>query len=945
MTTLTRHILAPIGLLIAFSMAHSAVFAQTEAVNVTVFDTSVGMESGGGDIWKLIVKEIAKEENWSVTYLTGSLAEGCNRLANGQVDILTAVPRWQTGEHPDTITQESVISTWSQIYTHPGRSISSLMDLHGHTVGVVEGDFNNSASRDVIRNLGVDLMLVEFKSGAEMLNALESRWIDAAVVDRLFGAASAQDYDLMKTSIIFATIDYRFAVAPIGPHDLANVIDYHLRAMKKDSASVYHRYLDRLFGERSDLRLFKYLQYGLMATVACLLAITTHALILRYRVRVRTSELSKKNAELNEALTHTKAAEHARQASENRFASLFHSAPEGMAIHTIVCDDAGAAVDYVINEVNIAFTKHTGLHPSQVCGHLASAIYGGPPPYLKIYADTALHGATHAFETFFEPLRRHFNVTVFSSDTDQFVTILEDITDRKNAEQRVKASEEKYRLLIENANDLIIVVQEGRLKFANPAAHHVFGYKNSENMPVFEIIHPEDRPNLLKVAVTHPKGPSQSGFYTFRAYTKAGDLRWLQMHAVRIHWNAKPAFLCIIRDISETKKMENQLAQAQKVQAIGTLAGGIAHDFNNILAIILGYTELCQVAVAPDHEIQKHLDQVFKAGHRAKELVNQILTFSRQKESKKSPIEMKYCLVEAFKLLKATLPSNIEIKQEIQKEAGIVFADATRIHQIIMNLCTNAAHAMREEGGRLEIRLKNMNFDRTTAGFYKRLEPGPYVALTVTDTGCGMSQETLQRIFDPYYTTKKQGEGTGLGLALVQGIVEELNGAVNVYSEPGSGTTFNVYLPRVNAATDEPIRLAPQVDGGNETVLLVDDEKMVLDMTCQIIAGLGYQVEATTSSISALEAFQKDPDRFDAVITDQTMPTLTGKKLAGEILKMRPDLPIVLCTGFSASIDEKQAQTMGIRAFLHKPILREEIARVLRQVLDTASGQVKRKAV
>ena len=927
-----------LGILVALIISITAVTSHAKDMNITVFDASAGMESGGGAVWKLILDYVAEKENWSINYLNGTLSEGLEHLIDEKIDLLTAVPYRHAGKHPEIITQEAVICTWAQIYTHAGVSLQSLPELHGKAVGLVQGDFNNSDSRNVLTGLGIDLMPIEFKSGEDMLKALENKWIDAAVVDRFFGAAKSHQYNVVKTSIIFSPMDYRFAVPPASMRNILNVVDYHLRAMKKDPGSIYNRHLESLFGKNTDLRLLKYLKYGLSIVIICLLAVTVHAFVLQYRVNVRTLELTKKNRDLNDALAKRQKAEHAQRASENRFYSLFHASPEGIVIHDIVCDQSKTAIDYVITDTNPAFTKHTGMDREQVLGKRAGQVYGfDAPPHLAIYADTALNGTPHQFETFFEPLDKYFSVTVYSPDHGQFVTVFEDSTARKRAEESIKASEEKYRLLVDNAHDLIVVAQDGVVKFANPSARNVFGYENDnlDNLSLSRMIHPEDRGAVLKnFDFIKNNGTSQLRYPSFRALTKAGKVRWLQMNTVQIDWNKKPAALCIMRDITEAKQMESKLAQAQKMQAIGTLAGGIAHDFNNILSAIFGYTELCKIKAAKGDDLNGHLDQIFKAGQRAKDLVNQILTFSHQKEKNEKPIEIKYCIKETLNLLQATMPSNIEIKHDIQKESGIVMADQTQIHQIIMNLCTNAAHAMQEDGGVLEISLRNIDFDQTTAAIHQRLESGPYVDLTVSDTGHGMNQETLQRIFDPYFTTKRKGEGTGLGLSVVHGIVKNLNGVIKVYSEPGSGTTFNIYLPRVNTPLEPTISPAADLPGGSETILLVDDEPMVLDMTAEMLEGLGYDVVSRTNSVEALQVFKMNPDRLDLVITDQTMPNMTGKKLAQQIMNVRPDLPIILCTGFSVGINEKKALSMGICAFIKKPILRKELAAVVRSTLD-----------
>jgi PAS domain S-box-containing protein len=923
-------------ILLPLGVPGGSMAAEGDGIKVVVLDASSGAATDGDAIWRLILEYVAEKESWSIEYRRGSLDEGLEQLKTNDIDLLTAVPHKHADKQSGLIAQEAVLSTWATVFTHMGLSVDSLIDLRDLKIGVVQGDFNNTETRGVLNGLGIALMLVEFKSGDELLKALESRWVDAAVVDRFYGDAKIREYQVVKTPIIFSPMDYRFAVSVAAGQSMLNVLDYHVRALKKDPSSVYNRYLERLSGEKSDRRLLKYFKYGLSTALICLFAVTFHALILRHRVKARTSELTQINSDLKEALAKREKAEHDQRAMENRFYSLFQASPDGIAIHDIVRDGSGTAVDYIITDINPAYTKHLAMNRGQVLGKRASQFYGTHcPSYLAVFAESALNGIPHQFETFFKPSYRHFHITGYSPDRGQFVTVFEDITDRKKAEASIKASEEKYRRLVENAHDLIIVAQDGVLRFANPAATNVFGYNNLDEVSFASIVHPEDRRLAAQLDAIESNRAIQLSYHTFRALTKNGKVRWLQMNAVQIDWNKKPAALCIIRDITDAKHLENQLAQAQKMQAIGTLAGGIAHDFNNILAAIIGYTEICRLKATQADDLHRDLDKILKAGERAKDLVKQILTFSHQSENVKKPMEIKYCIKETLKLLKATIPSNIQIRHDIQPVPAIVMADPTQIQRIVMNLCTNAAHAMQETGGILEICLRNVEFDQTSAGIHKQLEPGAYVALTVSDTGQGMTTETLQRIFEPYFTTKKLGEGTGLGLSVVHGIVRKLNGVIKVYSEIGSGSTFNIYLPRIEASPEPATRTAVERPSrGCETILLVDDEAMVLDMTREMLMNLGYDVVSESGGAEALNTFQLQPNRFDLVITDQTMPQMTGKRLAQEMMLIRPDLPIILCTGFSASINEEQALSMGIRAFIRKPILRNELAAIVRRALD-----------
>jgi CheY-like chemotaxis protein len=378
---------------------------------------------------------------------------------------------------------------------------------------------------------------------------------------------------------------------------------------------------------------------------------------------------------------------------------------------------------------------------------------------------------------------------------------------------------------------------------------------------------------------------------------------------------------------------QQQLLQTQKLEAIGTLAGGIAHDFNNILMAILGYTQLAMSEVPKDNRAQDDLQQVFMAGKRAKDLVKQILTFSRHTKQEKKPLELRLLIKEVLKFLRASLPTTIEILEHIESDAGIVMADPTQMHQVLMNLCTNAGHAMREKRGVLEVGLMTIDLDAATAQ-HLGLGHGPYVDLMVSDTGHGMERAVMERIFHPFFTTKGPGEGTGLGLSVVHGIVKSHGGAITVDSEPGKGTTFHMYLPRIEMGeVPEALASAP-VPTGSERILLVDDEKTLVEMVKQMLEVLGYKVAGRTSSIEALEAFRCRPDKFDLVITDQTMPNMTGETLAMEILKIRPDMPIILCTGYIGLISEEKIKAIGIRELVMKPVVGDDIARIIRQVLD-----------
>jgi PAS domain S-box-containing protein len=515
---------------------------------------------------------------------------------------------------------------------------------------------------------------------------------------------------------------------------------------------------------------------------------------------------------------------------------------------------------------------------------------------------------------------------------------IRDITERKRVEESLAQAEEKYRSIFENAIEGISQTSlEGRLLSANPALARILGYDSPEAVinKLTDIskqiyVDPERRTELLRLI---EEWGSVRGFEA-QFFRKDKSIAWVALNLRAVHdKNGNAAYLeGTVQDITDRKLLESQLIQAQKMEAIGTLAGGIAHDFNNILAAILGYTELTKGRLQ-QKELHGYLDRVLQACDRAKNLVAQILTFSRQAEQERKPLDLRLIINETLKLIRATLPSTIEIRQKIASEVHAVFADSTQIHQILINLCTNAAHAMREKGGRLEITLDNVEIVQKMSPLHSDLTPGPYVKLTVSDTGTGIAPEVIHRIFDPFFTTKKQGEGTGLGLSMVYGILRGYGGTITVQSEPGAGSIFGVYLPAMGQDMEVKLELPQAIFEGTEQILLVDDEDILMEMGRDMLETLGYQVTATTDSCKALEIFQSRCNQFDLVITDMTMPGMTGADLSKEILRIRPNIPIVLCTGFSEIITEEEAKGLGIREFLMKPLNMRSLAEIIRMVL------------
>ena len=530
------------------------------------------------------------------------------------------------------------------------------------------------------------------------------------------------------------------------------------------------------------------------------------------------------------------------------------------------------------------------------------------------------------------------------------VVSFRDTSEKKKALRALITSENRYRAIASTAQDAIILMDHlGRIAYWNPAAEKIFDYTGGEALgrDLHELIMPARfAPELkksLSVFFASGKGEAIGKILEMTALRKGGKEFPVELTVSPLQQEEGWWAVGVVRDISERvqerterDELQAQLRQSQKMEAIGTLAGGIAHDFNNILAAIMGYTELALLE-AGEGSLRDTLTEVRRASGRAKDLVAHILAFSRQGEMARAPVSVAPILKESIKMLRASLPTTIEIKQTLGQDLGKILADPTQIHQVLMNLCTNAAHAMRETGGVLEVGLAQVRLEDEQVLQTFSLEPGPYLRFTVRDTGQGIDPAIREKIFDPFFTTKSRGEGTGLGLSVVHGIVTSHGGGIEVQSTLGQGTIFILYFPvleSVSETVEAAVAGAPPT--GKERVLLIDDEAALIEMGSRILAYLGYQVTSRTSSIEALELFKAQPDNFDLVVTDYTMPNMTGGELAKHILAIRPRMPIVLCTGFSEVFTEEKARAAGIQGYVMKPISIHDLAGICRSVLDQA---------
>ena len=647
-------------------------------------------------------------------------------------------------------------------------------------------------------------------------------------------------------------------------------------------------------------------------------------------------------------ITESHQTEEALRASQERLQRLFRIAPTGI----------GVVRDRVFVEVNARVCAMTGYTAEELIGQNARMVYPTQEDYDFVGTEKYRQISEKGFGEVETRWQRKdgsiidiFMASILLDPADaskgSMFTAL-DITARKQTESLLRASENRYRELVENANSIILRMdKEGTLSFFNEYAQRFFGLTSTEVLGknVVGLLVPETDSagrNLRAMIADIGRHPNRFATNENENILRDGTRVW-------ISWTNKPFFdeqgqvteiLCVGNDITELKRAEEekralqvQLNQAQKLEAIGTLAGGIAHDFNNILAAIIGYSEMIREEVADGTFMARNIDQILKAGHRAKDLVKHILAFSRQSSTEATVFMPAIIIREAVKLLRPSLPTTITISQQIDPKAGPICIDPTQFHQVLMNLCTNAFHAMEGQNGVLTINLAKVFMDGASLPPLSQSGPGEYVVLSVRDTGTGIAEAIRTRIFDPFFTTKEAGKGTGMGLSIIHGIVTKCGGFVTLESMVGKGTEFRVHLPVTEQEVGRERLEVEEAADGSGHILFVDDETILVEMATNILQKLGYQVTALTSSIEALATFSANPAQYDLVITDQTMPGMTGLELSRHVLALRPDLPIILCTGYGALLNKDEVYSQGIRELVLKPLTKNELALVIKKVL------------
>ncbi|MBW1783785.1 MAG: PAS domain S-box protein [Deltaproteobacteria bacterium] len=645
-----------------------------------------------------------------------------------------------------------------------------------------------------------------------------------------------------------------------------------------------------------------------------------------------------------EDITERKQDAEALRESEEKYRNIFNNAQVGI-FRTRISDGK-------ILDCNERFARTYGYKTCDECidDFVVSEHYTTPGTREKMVASLMEKGEVNNIEACFSRKDGDDVWIRFSAHAYPEEGFLEgvgyDITEEKKTFAALQESEEKYRNILESMQEGYYEVDlAGNFTFFNDAMCRIRGYTKDEMMGMNnrEYMDAETAKKVYKAFSEAYRTQKSIKGYEWEIMKRDGTKGYVEVSVGLIKDLAgNPiGFRGIARDITERKqaekeraRLEAQLQQARKMEAIGTLAGGIAHDFNNILAIILGNAELASDDVPDWNPASESLKEIHRASIRAKDMVRQLLAFSRKTDEESTLIDMAPIIKESMKMLRSAIPTSVEFKEHISNDPCNIMGDAAQINQVVMNLVTNATDAMSEEGGSLEVTLEKIILREEKPCFDWVLSPGTYVRLKMRDTGEGIDPKIMDRIFEPYYTTKDVGKGTGMGLSVVHGIVKRHGGGIRVESELGKGTLFEIYLPALEETAEEENEPEGDIQGGSERILFVDDEVSIANLNHQRLERLGYDVKSTTKPLEALEWFKADPDRFDVMITDMTMPRMTGDRLAAEVLKIRPHMPVIICTGYSERMSAKKAEALGLRKYIEKPVDLRNLASALREVLE-----------
>ncbi len=896
-----------------------------------------------------LLEASARLHGWELKYIPCNFPDCIDKLRKKEIDILPAVAYSQAREKYLSFSSQTILVNWAIFWTRKDEKIDSLFDLDGKKIALLRKDVY--AEKFLQRSLSLGLICdsIFFDTYDQVLSAVISGSAFAGITNRLYSPSEAVKNKVTPSGVICCPIELKFAAPQNTLKPILSIIDEDIASWKQDASSPF-------FKARKKWGIIPVVKNKLPAWVAWLPWIASAFLIcVLVIILFLNAKIREKNKRLAEAVSLLETAEAEARKREAYVREIFDSLNDFLYVHDLSGNfiEVNAAV---LRALGYAKKDFEGLN---LKGLVPEKDKPGVQEYLeRIVKNKSERGIMRILTTGGKILIiEYYNILVSDKKGRPVAVrgVSRDITESYRMQKELAKSEEKFRTILESMQDGYYEVDlEGHLTFFNKALARIVGYNEKElkgkSCKLFI-----DESEVKKITdafnrVFMSKKPLKA--FNWQLIRKDGRPIVVETSIFLItDKKGKPTgFRGLVRDISDRleaekrrKELEEQLLQAQKLESIGTLAGGIAHDFNNILFPIIGYTEMAAEELPRDHPARLYLDEVIKAAHRARDLVRQVLTFSKAENGHPADaIYLQSFLAENIDLLKKTIPANYMIITRIDPEAGPVRISPSAFQQIIMNLCINAYHAMEQmPDGKISISLEPVNVTPENMKTHGQISPGAYVKLTVEDTGEGISPSMLHKIFEPYFTTKPQDKGSGLGLSVVYGIVEKIGGRIFVTSKPGCGTRFDIYLPVAEEILEKKTQpeLPDILPIGTEHILVVDDQNHIAQLYRQVLEKLGYNVTVRTSSIEALEAFRHNPHNFDLAVIDYSMPNLNGLELARAMKEIRPDIPVIICTGYSDMVSKEKLKKGDIDDFLMKPVARNQLAVTVRQILDEKTAK------
>ncbi len=821
--------------LVIFFLLVSGGEGATRTLNVGIHELHPSCRKAGLNpmkdvgLFPNLLNHIARKEGWRINYLYGSFRELSEKLKTGAIDILAPIPYDQKAALECRFGKETVVSTWGRLFCSQGIQVDTILDLAGRSIGVLNEDPYNVQMRAMIVSFGLDSQLYEFKCYDELIKALEAGWVDIAVIDRIAAQYYQSNHRIFKTPIVLFPLELRFAASRTSGLDIISIIDYHLRDLKNDPDSIYHRMLKSTFDRFDDnsalLNGLKWISGGIL--VIAIFAIFT-SLLYKRRVLKKTMEIRSKNDELKREIASRRKLEKAMKRSNLLYEKTLASMRDGLLL-----------IDEKANRIlrsNVA----------------AAVIFGFKPDEMTDVLPDRLHADSKKAEAFYDQIQK-------------------DVAEK--------------------------------------------GYFSGR----WELMRPEKQCFPAELTVTP-----------------------FQMEEAR----HESSWVVIIRDISDKVAAENalqqskmQLMQARNLEAIGTLAGGVAHDFNNLLMGIQGRTSLMMLSCKSSDPYHKHLKGIEECVNNASQLTRQLLGLARGGKYEVKATDLNELLTTTLEMFGRT-KKEIRIFTDYEDEIRPVNVDRGQISQVFLNLFVNAWQAM-PRGGDLYIKTENMDLAAKHMEIL-HLQSGRYVRVSVTDTGLGMDKSTQERIFEPFFTTKEKSRGTGLGLASAYGIIKNHHGLITVYSERGKGSTFHLYLPAGDQAIDRTKPVDEKIQNGNETILLVDDEDIVIDVGKELLEQLGYKILIAKNGYDAVTIYQSHGHSIDLVIFDMIMPGMSGSELYDRLKNINPEIPAILSSGYSIDGQAESIMRKGCDGFIQKPFNLRQIARKIKEIIENKKAAGKR---